>query len=198
MRWDLGLRAHILKTMLCTTLSHCSTSTDHGFMDFLYLLGNRLSSDMNRELFQDFTVEEVYQAHKHIDPHKASGLNGLTRLFYQRYWHIAGVSVTQVVLSSLNIGMIPSGLNHTHIVLFPKKENPVKVADFCPISICNVIYKLIYNSITNRLKMFLPSLISKSQSAFVPGRQISDNILIVYELIHFFRRKKKGKRVLYH
>lgn len=71
-------------------------------------------------------------------------------------------SVTQAVLSSLNTGQFPNDLNHTHVVLIPKMKNPVKVADFHPISLCNVIYKLISKIIANRLKLLLPYMISES------------------------------------
>lgn len=46
--------------------------------------------------------------------------------------------------------------------------------------------------VANRLKVVLPSLISESQSEFVLGRHITDNILVVYEVIQFLRRKTKS------
>lgn len=48
--------------------------------------------------------------------------------------------------------------------------------------------------VTNRLKVLLPSLKSDTQSVLVPGRQIIDNILVAYEVIHFLRRKNKGSQ----
>lgn len=45
----------------------------------------------------------------------------------------------------------------------------------------------------NRMKGFLKDIISESQSAIIPGRLISDNILISYEVMHYLKRKKRGK-----
>lgn len=56
--------------------------------------------------------------------------------------------------------------------------------DFRPISCCNVIYKCITKIIVARIKPALDSVISKEQTAFLPGRQISDAILLSQELLH--------------
>lgn len=57
-----------------------------------------------------------------------------------------------------------------------------------------MLYKLVVKVIANRLKQILPSIIAETQSAFVPRQQISNNVFIAYEILHFLRRKKKGKQ----
>ena len=59
--------------------------------------------------------------------------------------------------------------------------------DFHLISLCNVIYKIVTKTISNRMKTVLPSIISKNQSAFTPGRLITDNILVAYKLFNYMR-----------
>jgi hypothetical protein len=81
----------------------------------------------------------------------------------------------------------------TKIVLIPKSTDVAELKEFRPISICNVVYKIIAKCIINRLRPFLQDLISETQSAFVPGRLISDNALIVFECFHAIHRAKKGE-----
>lgn len=65
--------------------------------------------------------------------------------------------------------------------------------DYRPISLCKVLYKIIAKAMTNRLKKVLEDIISDTQSAFVLGRQISDNVLVGYECIHAMKNKRRGK-----
>ena len=64
------------------------------------------------------------------------------------------------ILEFLNNGHMLLALNHTHIVLIPKIKNPAKMSDFRPISLCNVIYKIIAKVLANRFKQVLPYIIT--------------------------------------
>lgn len=97
------------------------------------------------------------------------------------------------MLEFLNSKSLPHPLNFTFIVLIPKVKKPFKMTKFRPISICNVIYKLGSKVIANRLKSVIPAMILPIQSAFVPNRLITDNVLIAFELNHFIKSKPKSK-----
>jgi hypothetical protein len=90
---------------------------------------------------------------------KASGPDGLHAVFYKRFWHIIGEDLTDEVLLAVNSRTIPEGWNNTRVVLIPKVDNPEFIIQFRPISLCNVVYKVISKLISNRLKYLLLEII---------------------------------------
>ena len=152
----------------------------------------RVSIDMNEELLADFKSKEVWYALKQMHPTKAPGPDGLSPVFFKHYWNIVGLEVVNCVLSSLNSGRMPCSLNETYICLIPKVKSPQKIMEFWPISLCNVVYKLISKVLANRLKRMLDVVIDESQSAFVPGRFITDNVLVAFEIMYCIDQRKKG------
>ena len=104
-----------------------------------------------------------------------------------------GSTVINFVLNILNSSRMPQVLNETYICLIPKVRCPQKISEFRPISLYNVIYKIISKVLANRLKKILPDVISEEQSAFVPRRQITNNVFIAYKTMHRINQKRKGK-----
>lgn len=88
--------------------------------------------------------------------------------------------------------MFPVNLNNTHIVLIPKKENADRMINLRPIALCNILSKILSKVLANHLKNLLVGIISEHQSAFVPGRNISDNVLVAFEIMHHMKRKQAG------
>jgi hypothetical protein len=156
----------------------------------------RLNADHKKWCDEKFSTAEVKEALDQMHPLKAPGPDGLPALFFQKYWHIVGEEVQSLVLRILNEGESPESINKTYIALIPKCKNPVSPKHFRPISLCNVVLKLVTKVIANRLKPILPEIIDEEQSAFVQGRLITDNALIAMECFHWMKKKTKGKKGL--
>lgn len=152
-----------------------------------------ITQDQNDSLLLTITDEEVKAALFAMHPDKAPGPDGMTPAFYQRHWHIVGKDVVHLVRRFFEDGQMPQGLNDTNVVLIPKKKCPMNIGDVRPISLCNVLVKVITKVMVNCMKGFLQGVVSENQSAFIPGRLISDNILVSYEVMHHLKRKKRGK-----
>ena len=84
-------------------------------------------------------------------------------------------------------------MNLTHIVLIPKNNELKNMFDYRPISLGNVISRIVSKVVANHLKHVLPMVISDAQSAFVPNGLITDNTTIAYELLHKMRNRRKGR-----
>lgn len=96
-------------------------------------------------------------------------------------------------LAFFNYNYSRDNVNTTFITLIPKLKNDVKVKDFRPISLCNVVYKIVAKVLANRLQSMLQNIISPNQHAFIPGRLIFDNTLIAYEVLHSMTSRCRGR-----
>lgn len=92
----------------------------------------------------------------------------------------------------LNKGRDLELVNVTNIVLIPKTSHPTKMTNFRPISLYNVLYKVIAKVVANRFQHVLDACIDSAQSAFVLGRLITDNVLVACEIMHTLKNKRIG------
>jgi hypothetical protein len=155
----------------------------------LHLIEPKITTEMNDMLCKPFTEKEISDSLFHMGPLKAPGSDGFPARFFQKHWDFMKDDVVAAVQSFFPDGTMPDGINETTIVLIPKGLNPEELKDFRPISLCNVIYKIISRCMVNKLKPILDEIISPEQSAFVPTRRIIDNALIAFECVHSIKHK---------
>ncbi|XP_073298281.1 uncharacterized protein [Primulina huaijiensis] len=152
-----------------------------------------VGNEMNDKLCEPFTEDEIRKAVFDLSPSKAPGSDGFTAMFYQKLWTTVGRDVTKAVLEILNEKGDLKEWNSTVVTLIPKVSEPKTLKDYRPISLCNTCYKIVSRAITNRFRPILAQLIDSTQSAFLPGRLILDNVLVGFECMNWIRNNLKAK-----
>ncbi|KAL5546661.1 hypothetical protein UlMin_006348 [Ulmus minor] len=185
--------AHIAESYFTNLFS---SSSPH-FLDMDMVLNSleaKVSPAMNEQLDGPFVAEDVRAAVFQMAPSKSPGADGMSALFYQNYWAIVGDEVTTACLGFLNEGLGLVSINETLITLLPKVKCPTHITEFRPISLCNVLYKIISKMLATRMRSVMDSIISEEQSAFIPRRLISDNAIIGFECIHALKQRRSKQK----
>ncbi|KAL0355542.1 UNVERIFIED_CONTAM: hypothetical protein Sradi_4001100 [Sesamum radiatum] len=146
------------------------------------------------ELIAEVTDAEIKGALFDISEDSAPGPDGYSSAFFKSAWSEIGGHVCDAVREFFHSGRILKQINSTLLVLIPKMQLPTRVSDFRPIACCNVLYKVITKVLICRLQRVLYMLIDPAQTAFVPGRSISDNVLLAQELLAGYNRARLPAR----
>ncbi|XP_073273383.1 uncharacterized protein [Primulina huaijiensis] len=142
------------------------------------------------------SLEEVRAIVFSIHRDSVAGPDGFSSAFFQHCLAIVHQDVLDAVLDFFRCSPMPQGFTATTITLIPKVLGAQAWSDFRPISLCNVTNKIISKLLYSRLKEVAERLVSWNQSGFVPGRVISDNILLAQELTHSLSLPTRGGNVI--
>ncbi|CAL9248339.1 unnamed protein product, partial [Arabidopsis halleri] len=146
--------------------------------DMDLLLPFRCSSSQQQSLETIFSREEIKDAFFSLPRNKTSGPDGYSAEFFIACWSVVGYEVTEAVLEFFRSDSLLRQWNATTLVLIPKSPNAARTTEFRPISCLNTVYKVISKLLASRLQNLLPQFISSSQSAFLPGRLLGENVLL--------------------
>ncbi|KAF7129888.1 hypothetical protein RHSIM_Rhsim10G0112100 [Rhododendron simsii] len=139
------------------------------FADVISLVDSIVSTKCNANLVKEISREEVKNVVLQMGALKAPGSNGFPGLLYQTYWDTIGDDVFNAVRSFFQDGVMPAEMNQTNVTL-------------------------ILRFLIRRLQPYMNEIITEHQSAFIPGRQIQDNIIVAHKVFHFLRNKKVGSK----
>ena len=144
----------------------------------------KLDNEESSRLEGEITYEELANALKNMKNSKSPGMDGFTAEFFKFFW----VDLGKFILRSVNYAYKNDSLSVTQnqgiITCFPKPNKPRQfLKNWRPISLLNVIYKLMSSVIANRLKSVLNKLINNDQKGFISGRYIGENIRTVYDIL---------------
>eukprot|EP00253_Pinus_taeda_P003198 PITA_03198 len=129
----------------------------------------KVSRDQNMAMLRVITKEELEEVVNKMPKNKAPGPDGFTIEFYQAAWSFMGKDLLDLVEESRCSKRMHQGLNATFLTLIPKNGCSDEPQGFRPISLCNVVYKILARVIVNRLKPILSDLIAQEQTGFIKG-----------------------------
>jgi hypothetical protein len=140
-----------------------------------------------------FTEKEVIDIIKEIPAEKAPGPDGYIGLFYKKCWDIIKTDLLEAIMGFYNHKTSKMHLfNEASIVLLPKKQIPMAISDYRPISLINSLTKVITKILATRLAPRMNELVSHAQNAFIKRRCIHDNFLYVQRVIQLLHKKKQS------
>jgi hypothetical protein len=171
----------------CNLQEKCSTAS---------LFPSIISAEEDADLYKPVTLTEIKDILLHFKKERIPGPDGWTSEFFIHFFDLVGEDLLQMVEDSRIRGKIHGSLNSTFLVLIPKENNSLSFSDYRPISLCNLIYKVISKVISNRIKPFLARCISAEQLGFLKGKRIQDAIGAAHECIHSIKQKNLKALVL--
>jgi mannosylglycoprotein endo-beta-mannosidase len=150
----------------------------------------QISAVENEILTPPFSKEEVFVMISQIEYNKTPEPNGFPMEFYQKNWMVIKDDLL-VLFNQFTNGDLPLyKLNFGVITLLPKKEDAVQIQQYRPICLLNVCFKTFTKVGINRITGIAPRVIKPTQSAFMPGRNVLECVVILHETIHELQTKK--------
>lgn len=159
------------------------------------VIPNLVTEEENLSLLAIPTWEEVHATVRAMDGFSAPGPDGFGGCFFSHCWSIVASDVVLAVQSFFHAGFIMPHFNYNTLILVPKLQDSVSVTNFRPIALANFVFKIITKIVADRLGPIAARIISPSQSAFIPGRSITDPIILTSECVNLLDTKCKRGNV---
>ena len=149
---------------------------------FLDSIERRLAPEESRLCEGDLTIEECLKALSNMPSAKSPGVDGLPAEFFQHFWDTLGPDLVEVYNSSFHHGRLCKSQRNGAITLLYKKGNCLDPANWRPITLLCVDYKIAAKALGNRLLQVIASVVSPNQSCGIPGRSLAENVRLLLDV----------------
>ena len=148
---------------------------DDNFFAWVNKIPIEVSATLTRPLLKD----EVLQTLKTCSD-SAPGPDGIPYSYYRHLWEIFGDIMVQSWNESLNIKSLPPSHRNSILRLLPKEgKDLTRLNNWRPITLSNCDHKLITKCYAKRLTDILNPYLHPNQTAYLPGKQIHDNLRLL-------------------
>jgi hypothetical protein len=126
-----------------------------------------------------------------MENNKAPGPDGFPAEFWQVFWDVIKKDL-MAMFDSFYEGLLPiHSINFGTIILIPKCSDAISIQQYRPICLLNVSFKIFTKVLANRLTTVANKVISPTQSAFLPGRNIMEGVVVLHETLHELHRRQQ-------
>ncbi len=165
--------------------------------EVLNTVSARLSESEKNICERDIGIEEIKEAIKQTKKNKSPGSDGLTHEFYQTFVETVAPILWKVYRSMEESGVMPESMGLGVItILYKNKGSPLKLENYRPLSLLNTDYKILTKVLANRIKEVVGSIVSPSQAYSIKGRDITDTICTIRDVVEGMGKDGKGGLVL--
>jgi len=150
-----------------------------------------LSNNESDMLKADLTIDEL-KVTLNTCTESAPGPDGISYDVYKQLWATAGPMILNAWNYSNKIGITSISQRESIITLLDKKDKDrTKIENLRPISLSNCDIKLCTKALALRTSKVVHLLVDRNQTGYVPGRQVTDNIRLLEEIIEEANNSKK-------
>jgi len=163
--------------------------TDRESQDLLEQLDSSLSSEDQALCEGELTVLECHAALSQIESGKSPGMDSFPAEFYSRFWGLVGRDLVDTLNFSFCEGFLSASHCQGILCLLFKKDDPLSLKNWRPISLLNLDYKIATKALSNRIRKVLPNILNEDQTCGVPGQSIFNNLFLLRDMINYVRLK---------
>jgi exonuclease III len=157
--------------------------------DSFYSNCPKLTKEQAQNLEKELTLENLHEAVRTCKD-SSPGPDGIPYTVYKKFWDITGPIILESWKYSVETGKLPPSHNESIITLLPKEGKDMEdIKNWRPITLSNCDAKIITKALTFKISKILNSIIDESQTAYVPGRSVADNLRSNYFLKSYCKQK---------
>lgn len=137
-----------------------------------------------------FTWAEIVRFVDRSPNNRSPGSDGFTSEFYKAFKHLLKTDLLKFFNDFFSNNVSLDDVNTAFITLLPKKDTPLELRDFRPISLVHSLPKLVTKVLAIRLQSRIPELVHALQSGFLRGRSIIENFALAVEMVQCAHKRK--------
>jgi exonuclease III len=145
----------------------------------------KIPDNLRAEFELPLTGHELDKAVEELSSGSAGGPDGLSVKFVKKYWAVFKKPLTDYASFCINKGELTQSFSTASIKLIPKKGDISNIKNWRPISLLNVLYKVMSKALNNRLKKISGKIVTRSQKGFVDKRYIQECLINIIETVNY-------------